>query len=460
MAPSEDDKLRITIFAHATLMVEGGGARVLVDPVFSPTVAAGSLGFTPSREIDVHAIPRLDALLITHNHIDHIDPPSLVQLPRDLPVIIPKDDWIEEQLRGLGFKTIHRLDPWEDIRFGGLRVHATPGIGEIDEIGVVFSTAGKSFWDMSDAQVDGSIARRLCDEYGGAIDVISAKYQPLNLLIGYQNSLGTTFDQKSAVATWLNTACACDPRLIFPWASGVAFQGDHAWANRIAFPYDADEIVSMLNTLLRGGRGRAATVGPGDVIEVGREGVQHAQRAVSYVRELPGEPVVWEPIDLATLLGVPADERRALRQAVKKLLDDFLPFITKGIEYPVFANFRLLGIRWQLAVHLGDGERAIHHIDFAKSPIEIAEGPALHPNYFVHLSGRALQRIFRGEAGTEQFWMCGDTRVYEKVLLVDPERGFWAPKQQGWALIEKLPEPLVLFMRRTITAPIHRLDTL
>ncbi len=105
---------------HGTVVVAMGGARVIVDPVLRPRV----LHLKRFHRIPAAALRGLDAVLITHQHHDHLDPPSLERLGKDLPVIVPKG--ASGLLRRKRFTRVSEIAEGERLRIGGLEVLATP----------------------------------------------------------------------------------------------------------------------------------------------------------------------------------------------------------------------------------------------------------------------------------------------------------------------------------------------
>jgi L-ascorbate metabolism protein UlaG (beta-lactamase superfamily) len=77
--------LRATWLGHSTVLVEIDGARVLTDPVWgervSPVSFAGPKRFQPVP-VSLDALPALDAVIISHDHFDHLDRPTVVELAR------------------------------------------------------------------------------------------------------------------------------------------------------------------------------------------------------------------------------------------------------------------------------------------------------------------------------------------------------------------------------------------
>ncbi len=87
----EGDRMVVTWVGHASLLIQTQGLNILTDPVWSDT--AGPLGFGPKRAappgIALDALPKIDLVLVSHNHYDHLDKPTLKRLwERDHPRIV------------------------------------------------------------------------------------------------------------------------------------------------------------------------------------------------------------------------------------------------------------------------------------------------------------------------------------------------------------------------------------
>jgi len=132
----------VTWIGHATLLVQIGGVNVLTDPLFSerasPVPFAGPKRVVPPVPA-LAELPHIDAVVISHDHYDHLDVESVKALaaqaggaPRFF-VGLGLKPWFE----ALGIRDVVELDWWERTEFKGLDVNFVP----------VQHWAKRSLWD-------------------------------------------------------------------------------------------------------------------------------------------------------------------------------------------------------------------------------------------------------------------------------------------------------------------------
>lgn len=121
----EGKAMRVTWIGHASVLVQTNGLNILTDPIWSRT--AGPLGIGPARVAEPGVafddLPRIDLVLISHDHYDHMDLETLGRLwRRDRPMIVTSlgNDAI---LRARGMQAVGR--DW------GGRVVVKPGVDVI-----------------------------------------------------------------------------------------------------------------------------------------------------------------------------------------------------------------------------------------------------------------------------------------------------------------------------------------
>jgi L-ascorbate metabolism protein UlaG (beta-lactamase superfamily) len=126
-------QLRVTWLGHSTMLIELDGVRILTDPVFglraSPVSFAGPKRFHPPP-VALDDLPPLDAIVVSHNHYDHLDaetlPKLFVQHPQALVVTSLGVGAQLEQL-GVNRDCLVELDWWEETSCGAVAITATPG---------------------------------------------------------------------------------------------------------------------------------------------------------------------------------------------------------------------------------------------------------------------------------------------------------------------------------------------
>ena len=124
--------LRVTWLGHSTVLIEIGGWRVLTDPVWglraSPSRLAGPRRFQPVP-VPLRALPPLDAVVISHDHYDHLDYRTIRQLRKHrAPFITSLGVGAHLEAWGVPPERIVELDWWESHGLPGtdLTITATP----------------------------------------------------------------------------------------------------------------------------------------------------------------------------------------------------------------------------------------------------------------------------------------------------------------------------------------------
>jgi L-ascorbate metabolism protein UlaG (beta-lactamase superfamily) len=121
-------RVAISFINHASFLIRLPGAVLLTDPIFSRRCSPFSR-VGPSRVrppgIALADMPRPDVVLLSHNHYDHMDLPSLREIQHRF---APRFVTTLGNARALGRRGINatELDWWQDAAHGVLRITATP----------------------------------------------------------------------------------------------------------------------------------------------------------------------------------------------------------------------------------------------------------------------------------------------------------------------------------------------
>ncbi|MEN9355227.1 MAG: hypothetical protein RL318_2552 [Fibrobacterota bacterium] len=113
---SVDSGMRATWVGHATVLMQTPGLNLLTDPVWSPRVGPWSwVGSARKAAPGVREedLPRLDAVLLSHDHYDHADMPTLRRLARRPGIVGIAPLGTADLLREAGFAQVVALDWWE-----------------------------------------------------------------------------------------------------------------------------------------------------------------------------------------------------------------------------------------------------------------------------------------------------------------------------------------------------------
>jgi len=130
-SPQLAENPSVTWVGHATVLLRVGGLNVITDPHFSERASPVSFA-GPKRVVPpvpaLSELPRIDVVVISHNHYDHLDQDSvrrLAEQPGGSPrffVPLGLRDWFERR----GIDEVVELDWWETLEFKGLELHFVP----------------------------------------------------------------------------------------------------------------------------------------------------------------------------------------------------------------------------------------------------------------------------------------------------------------------------------------------
>jgi L-ascorbate metabolism protein UlaG (beta-lactamase superfamily) len=117
------DRPWLTWLGHASFLGSLRGRRFLIDPVFS-----SHAGWLYRRHLEapitIDRLPALEAVLVTHNHYDHLDAAVYRALDRDVAVVVPEG--LGRWMRRRGCRRVLELRWWQQVETGGLRVTLVP----------------------------------------------------------------------------------------------------------------------------------------------------------------------------------------------------------------------------------------------------------------------------------------------------------------------------------------------
>ena len=130
---------RLQFLGHSSLFVQAKQAAIVIDP---------AIHSSPGGELDPTAFIRAahaDAIFITHHHWDHCNPSTLVRIPRDKQIYVPRcrnpsfaNPPLVKYLALLGFHAVIEVDPWQTVQIGDIEVTTVPCHGEPFGLGSLF----------------------------------------------------------------------------------------------------------------------------------------------------------------------------------------------------------------------------------------------------------------------------------------------------------------------------------
>jgi L-ascorbate metabolism protein UlaG (beta-lactamase superfamily) len=202
-----EDGMRIRYFGHACLLIESRDISILTDPFVSYEYPNKLPRYT------LCDLPeKIDYVLITHGHGDHIRPETLLRLRHRVSnVVVPhcagrrlQDPSLRLMLRAMGFKSVVELQDMESIHLPGGAITALPFLGEHSDLdiqgksGYHIALQGRSAACLADScNLEPTLYRHIV-EHLGPVDALflgmECEGSPLSW--GYGHLLSQGIDRK------------------------------------------------------------------------------------------------------------------------------------------------------------------------------------------------------------------------------------------------------------------------
>lgn len=117
-----DGQVCITWIGHASFLIQTPEHSVLIDPNWAKWLKVIKRIKHPG--IELHDLPAIDLVLVTHAHFDHLDRRTLRAVARDQPIAVPEH--VGNLVHDLGFDRVHEMKQWDTFQLGSLKVTMTP----------------------------------------------------------------------------------------------------------------------------------------------------------------------------------------------------------------------------------------------------------------------------------------------------------------------------------------------
>lgn len=128
--PDASDTLSVTWIGHSSFLIQFGRVNILTDPIWSDR--ASPLGFAGPKRlvppgIALESLPRIDVIVVSHDHYDHLDDKTVQRLIAQF----PEASWLTplgvgDFLRKRGATSVQEFDWWSEAVVGAATLACTP----------------------------------------------------------------------------------------------------------------------------------------------------------------------------------------------------------------------------------------------------------------------------------------------------------------------------------------------
>ena len=416
--------MQATLLGHACWLIEAGGARLLTDPVFSDPFEEGTVTACPSRAIHPERLPPLDALFISHRHLDHFHLPTLASLPHTLPVFCPDDPLLIGAMEAIGFTNFERLSPFSRHRLGGAELIAIPGVSDtFAEYGLAIVSEGGVLVNQVDTPMTGATIDRLRSLLGRPVDVHVAMFacQDFTYFEGKKRDLAELH------ATNLSATARLGAQVVVPGAAGFRFVDALGWLNSHLFPISAARFAQDLARLGTGQQ--PMLLSPGDQLVVEPDTIRVARQASPLAETLADDTHLIAHNPTAAVPALTDDNEHGypegfLSRFVQSYVGQVMPSLIGqlGPSDPVIAAYCKHKVVYRLDVVFpsGDSSAWLFRFDGPAPVIEVDTG-TVEAQVRKQIAASALADVCGGRRGC--FWMRTRARRSSAVFALQAVQG-------------------------------------
>ena len=220
-----------------------------------------------------------------NRHLDHFHIPTLKQLKKDVPILIPNDELTILSVQQLGFTDIHIMTPFKPYTIKGeqstLNLYPTPSVSDIFmEYGLLVVEKTDQGTTVLFNQVDTPLSDeciKMIHSIAPQIDIHLAMYasQDFGWFHGQSSELSQTYTQN------LYAAQQVGAKTIIPAAAGFRFVDRYQFLNQLLFPISTKRFIQDIRTLCP--QSKCFSVNPGDTITVTTQTITHQEQTSNFV---------------------------------------------------------------------------------------------------------------------------------------------------------------------------------